>query len=839
MPRKARFAGLLALLLVLPGGTALSRVKDKGLAGLQPEHRKWLEEAALLIRKEERQTFLSLAKDYQRDAFIRRFWEARDPYPETERNEFREEWNSRLEEVREEYGNLTEDRARTFLLHGPPQSLRKTDCGMLLWPIEIWFYARSDRLPSNFTFIFYQKAAGGPFRLWYPSYGYEELQAIFRDTDALGSGRSREDFFRDVARHCLVEERDVMRAVLQVEAEERLGLLDLAELPPPPRDTEWLATFLSFSTDLPEAAPPLEARLELGFPERHQSRTVVQGVVLVPVAPTSDPAFAESGAFHFLLTGEVLRDEELFESFRYRFDVPAAEAAGGIAPLTFERYLRPGVYRLIYKLEDLQTGSAFREEREVEVPEVAAPAADAEVEAVLAAAEEEAGAEAAGAAIELVLPEEETLTGALRVETRVQGEAVRKVEFLLDGRSLLRKARPPYSVEVNLGSLPRTRTLEAVAYDAAGRVVARDERLLNAGSQRFAVRLLEPRSGGNYAGTVTLRAEVQVPDGRRLERLEVFVGERRVATLYQPPYVQPLTLDGGETQIVRAVAYLGGGDSAEALALVNGPDYSDEIEVRLVELYASVIDGAGRLVADLGREEFRVLDGGEAQEIVRFERVTDLPLHTVLLLDTSASMVESLGQAQRAALDFLRETLSPRDRAAIVTFSDRPRLDVKLTQDLTALAGGLAGLTAERGTHLYDSVVFSLQYLKGIRGQKALLVLSDGADRGSRFSFDETLELARRSGVTVYTVGLGVGKLNLETRPKLRRLADETGGRSYFVEVAEELAGVYGEIQAQLRSRYLLVYQPSVPGEEGEFRTVDVKASRPGLEVVTLRGYYP
>lgn len=845
MSLRAWSAGLLATflagLLVLPPGTALSRGKDSELAGLAPEHRKWLEEAALLIRKEERQTFLSLAKSYQRDAFIRRFWEARDPYPETERNEFRDRWYHLIEEARKEYGNLTEDRARTLLLHGPPQSLRKTDCGMLLWPIEIWFYARTENLPSSFYFIFVQKAAGGKFRLWYPSDGYEELQAIFRDTDALiGRGASREDFFRDLDRHCPVENRDVAQAVRQVEVQESLGLLDLAGLPPAPRDTEWLDTFLSFSTDLPAEAPVLEARLELGFPDRHQSRTVVQGVLVVPVAETADAAFAESGSFHFLLTAEVLRGDELFESFRYRFDVPASQAAGGTAPLVFERYLRPGAYRLIYKLEDLVTGSLFREERALEVPEVTVPAADEEVEELLAEAQEEVAAAPEEDGIELVLPEGETLTGALRVETRVQGEGIRKVEFLMDGESLLRKNRPPFSVEVNLGDLPLTRTLEAVAYDAAGRVVARDERVLNAGGQRFAVRLVEPRSGGSYAGSLTVRAEVQVPDGRKLDRLELFLGEQRMATLYQPPFVQPLTLPGdGETRFVRAVAYLADGASTETLTLINAPDYSEEIDVQLVELYASVVDGAGRLVPDLGREELRVVDGGEPQELVRFERVTDLPLHTVLLLDTSASMVESLAQAQRAALDFLRETLEPRDRAAIVTFSDRPRLEVKLTQDLTALAGGLAGLKAERGTALYDSVVFAVQYLKGIRGQRALLILSDGADRGSRFSFDQTLELARRSGVTVYSVGLGVGKLNLEARPKLRRLAEDTGGQSYFVEQAAELAGVYGQIQEQLRSRYLLVYQPSVPGQKGEFRTVDVTSTRPGLEVITLRGYYP
>src|SRR4029079_7204320 len=97
----------------------------------------------------------------------------------------------------------------------------------------------------------------------------------------------------------------------------------------------------------------------------------------------------------------------------------------------------------------------------------------------------------------------------------------------------------------------------------------------------------------------------------------------------------------------------------------------------------------------------------------------------------------------------------------------------------------------ERSTVLWDSLVFGLHYLQGVRGQRALLLLTDGRDRASRVSFDEALEYARRSGVTLYTVGLAVGKLDLETRKHLTRLAEETGGRSFFPDAASDLSAVY------------------------------------------------
>ena len=116
-----RTARLLAALWVagiagLAAPTASAATVDK--KDLTAEQRRWLEEEDLLIRKEERQEFFALAESYQRDEFIRRWWQARDLDPATPQNEFKATWEARLAEVRRRYGNLTEDRARAFLLHG-------------------------------------------------------------------------------------------------------------------------------------------------------------------------------------------------------------------------------------------------------------------------------------------------------------------------------------------------------------------------------------------------------------------------------------------------------------------------------------------------------------------------------------------------------------------------------------------------------------------------------------------------------------------------------------------------------------------------------------------------
>jgi len=898
--------GLLATALgIVSGAPAAARADDvkARTARLDPKYRDWLAEVALLIGKDELAQFLALDKDYQRDGFIHRFWEARNPYPGSSHNAFQAQWEARVEAARTRYGNITEDRAKMLLLHGEAQGTYTTDCGMAMWPVEIWRYVAGDRLPRDMVLLFYQRAGGGPYRLWRRSDGTAVLVA--RITTQLEQSDSVTNFERWVWRNCAGGDRQpVMEAINAASHEDDSGLLEHVFVPPPPRDVEWLGSFRGLSTDLPAGAAPLAAKVELQFPARDRGRTVMQGLVQVPVAAAAPADLEGHRSYNFLLTGEVLHESELVESFRYRFDLPSAGLAGDTLPLAFERALRPGDYVLVLRVEDLHSHRNFRDERPIavpsaeslpeigttrEAPEVTAAleAARAELRAAGGAGPGSAGAGAgpggaggaggtapggaggtapgavggtapggagapgpgvAGANVHLVPPPAGELTGAVRVEAQASGGGIHKVTFFLDGKEMLSRVRPPYSVELNLGPVPVSRELRAAAFDAGGRELASDTLTLNPPKQRFAVRLVEPRSGGSYRGRVLARAEVQVPDGARLDRLEVFLDDGRVATLYQAPWTQliPLpsrTAAGGGAAVagsfVRAVAYLADGSSTEDLAVINSPDVVEKLDVRLVELYAAVFDRGGRPVGGLGEGDFQVLDGGEAQSLLRFERVRDLPLHLLFAVDTSASMAATLPQVQKAALAFLQRTLTPKDRAALLTFSDSPVLRTPFTGDLGTLAGALAGLNAERGTALYDSLVYGLSYMKGVQhGQSAVILFTDGGDHLSRLSFDETLEFARRAGIAIYAIGAHIPRLDLQIRGHLAKLAEETGGRSFFIESAAELDGVYAAIEDELRSRYLLAYQPKAAPRAGEFRAVEVRVAG-GMRVKTIRGYYP
>ena len=829
-------AWLAALLLLLAAPALLEAKKKK--KGPKPEdllpeqYQAWLEDVQFIISEDERALFLELAKDYQRDAFIERFWKVRDPYPGTTRNEFRDEYDARLRWVHSQYEGKLDDRARVLLSNGIPTEVVVPRCTPYLWPTEVWYYDGSDTVSFEFLLLFYAQGGHGHYRLWQTMDGLRVLSGELNIS------------LQSILDRCSGDSgRAILRAINYLNAQGGLvgGAMLLARIQkrPEPPAKEWVATFSTYSTDLPEGAATFEAEMAIDYPGRHMSRTILQGNVEVAVAELTPAEVGGYSSYDLMLNGEVLREGKLFENFRYKFDFPTAEVRGDRLPLVFQRYLRPGAYTLLVKVEDIPSGRLHRVEREIEVPkiDVAPPPEPEDPETARLLAEANAAIRSGENTITIAPLRGEWQTGLVRIDALTTGDGIDKVVFVLDERPILTKKSPPFNVELDLGQVPRPRVLRVTAFDDGGVEVASDERLINSGQHRFAVRLVEPRRGKTYATSLRAQADVIVPDGEVVHRVEFYLNETLVSTLYQPPFIQPIILpEGGAVAYVRAVAYTPDDLSTEDLVFVNAPDNLEEIDVDFVELYTTVLDKSKRPVDGLTQSDFQVIEDGVPQELMRFEQVRNLPIHAAIMLDTSASMEGGLGEAQAAALRFFEQAVTPKDRAAIVTFNDHPNLAAKFTNDTQSLAAGLAGLKAERGTALYDSLIFTLYYFNGIRGQRAILMLSDGEDESSRFEFDDALEYARRAGVAIYVIGL---KLSRKGYGKISKLAEETGGRSFLIESASELTAVYDTIQQELRSRYLLAYQSSNISGKDAFRSIEVELEPSGLEAKTLRGYYP
>lgn len=841
----------LALSLLLPLAAAgrkkkkdddkLSRKEEKALIAKLPEtYQWWLSSVQLLITEEEKKAFLELPKDYQRDAFIERFWKERDPFPGSARNEFRNDYEERIDYARQLFGSIADARTEVFLMNGPPVARIEADCKPGFWPLEVWHYKGSDTYAMEFLLLFYQDFGKGEYRLWEPFFGLD----VLRDTNVSAAG------FQSITGgpfgDCGQDE-DAVRAAINFINNQggQLGATAFFQRLLKPRAEppgEWVATFGAYSTDLPEDAETFEARLQVDFPGRHQSRTITQANVVVPTSALATSSIGDRQSYNLVLNGEILLQGALHESFRYKFDFPVDEVQVEELPLLFQRYLRPAEYKIVVRVEDVAGKRYQRIEHDIVVPHLEGapppPPMDPEVAQML---EEANAAIRNGENTIKILPlHGEWQTDLVRIDTLITGDDIARVQFLLDDQPILLKKSPPYNVELDLGDVPRSRVLRVEALDESGNELAADELMINAGRHRFAVRLEEPRRGKTYQRSLRAQADVVIPDGEVVDRVEFYLNETLVSTLYQPPWIQPIVLPEIEPiAYVRAVAYQPNGTSTESLVFINAPENLEELDIEFVELYTLVLDRDNRPVQELTEADFLVSEDDVGQELVRFERVKDLPIHAAVMLDVSASMDELLPQAQEAALDFLQQAITPKDRASVVVFNDHPQLSSEFTNDVDKLASGLAGLKAERGTALYDSLIFTLYYFNGIKGQRAIILLSDGKDESSRFEFDDALEYAQRSGVAIYTIGLDLPKRELESRRKLGRLADETGGRTFFIQDIAELPAIYDIIQLELRSRYLLAYQSSNTSGGKRFRTIQVDMVPSGLKAKTLRGYFP
>ncbi|MGE0641906.1 MAG: GWxTD domain-containing protein, partial [Thermoanaerobaculia bacterium] len=540
---------------------------------LDVEPAQFLDDVSLLITDEEREAFAALQQNYQQRAFIRRFWEVRDPYPQTARNELAERWYERLTLARQRYRDLADDRAQILLWNGDPERIVRLRCAEHLKTGEIWTYRQTDSIPAGFVLVFVTTGVSeeAPHRLWSGSVGWRDLFA-WRGGSLAASDA---ELLATVREEC-PRGNELLDLLSSASSWDEL-VRHFGVVPQP--NPEWVRTFAAHSTEIPDGAGELAGEVEVRFGGRNQSRTIVDATVLVD--PAELPAPDDPRRADLVMDGEVLRGDELFEHFRYRFDRPADPGDGNAFAFSARRYLRPGDYRLILRLLDSATGRYFRSDATLAVPApgalpadssaaVATPpaAADDTAAAAAAAAPAPAPAETAEPSLRLLAPIDRLISGRVKVEADIRGFEPARVEFALDDQLLLARRRGPFSVDLDLGRIPRMRRIAARAFDDAGVMVAEDEIVLNGGPHRFAVRIVEPEKVPRPGERMIAKARVDLPEGEQLERLEFFVDDVRLATLYQPPFTVALAAGSGRVSYLRAVAYLADGVATEDVRLL-------------------------------------------------------------------------------------------------------------------------------------------------------------------------------------------------------------------------------------------------------------------------------
>ena len=270
--------------------------------------------------------------------------------------------------------------------------------------------------------------------------------------------------------------------------------------------------------------------------------------------------------------------------------------------------------------------------------------------------------------------------------------------------------------------------------------------------------------------------------------------------------------------------------------------------VDLVSLSVTVTDASGRYVTDLTPDHLNIFEDGARQDIAYFNR-TNVPIALSLLLDTSASMQDKMATAREAAVGFARR-LRPQDLGQLIGFADRVEVLQTFTNDQAALERAIRKTVPDGSTALRNAVYIALKELKKIRAtteeeirRQAIVVFTDGDDTSSLMDFDELLDLAKRSETAIYTIALRSSseieaKTYANTDFSLRQLAQQTGGRAFFPNRIEDLAGAYGQIADELASQCVVGFVSKNTRRDGAWRKLTVRVDREGTTARTRLGYF-
>lgn len=263
-----------------------------------------------------------------------------------------------------------------------------------------------------------------------------------------------------------------------------------------------------------------------------------------------------------------------------------------------------------------------------------------------------------------------------------------------------------------------------------------------------------------------------------------------------------------------------------------------KVNVRLVEVYATVLDHKGKFVDGLQSDNFRILEDGHPQRISIFESNTDA-LSCAILLDTTGSMRAALPRVKNSVLKLI-DTLDAQDSIAIYTFDDHLTVRQDFTTDKDAAKRAVLRTRAEGSTALFDAISETSEELAKRRGKKALIVFTDGDDNSSLLTAGGAIAQAKKVGIPLYAIAEGEATHSSELGKVLNELSDNTGGVAYRVRKAEEIEEIFQTIATNLRHLYLMSYKPLADTSDGRWRKIDIQVS--GVQDYRLRakqGYFP
>ncbi|MDQ6665207.1 MAG: VWA domain-containing protein [Acidobacteriota bacterium] len=289
-----------------------------------------------------------------------------------------------------------------------------------------------------------------------------------------------------------------------------------------------------------------------------------------------------------------------------------------------------------------------------------------------------------------------------------------------------------------------------------------------------------------------------------------------------------------------------------------------KVNVDVVNILCAVRDKHGALINNLSKDDFQLAEDGKPQTIKYFTRETDLPLTIGLLVDVSGSQERLIEIERQAAYNFFSSVLKKKDVAFLISFG----ADAELLQDITGspkllregldrlkLNAGFSGIhpgpvptiSQPRGTVLYDAIYLAASdRLSKEVGRKAIVLITDGVDQGSRLKLEAAVEAAQKADAVVYSIyyvdpgaygGMGFG-FGGGGEGYLKKMSEETGGHVFRVDRKHSLDNIFEELQQEMRSQYSIGFTPTNDRKDGSYRKLDLHTQDRNLKVQARKGYY-
>jgi Ca-activated chloride channel homolog len=379
-----------------------------------------------------------------------------------------------------------------------------------------------------------------------------------------------------------------------------------------------------------------------------------------------------------------------------------------------------------------------------------------------------------------------------------------------------------------------TASLASLFVLLAGAFLARDARVTaQTGEPAPVLEIVSPTADAYISGATTFRATV-TPAGAA-SRVLFSVDGRQVCETSTAPFECSWEAGGSITaHQVRAVAELASGGRIVRTVRTRDLGYAEKVDVDVVQVIATVVDGRGHFVTGLPRTAFHIEEDGKSQTISHFG-AEDVPLELIVACDVSGSMTPAMPRLKKAVKEFLA-AVPGRDQVTLLGFNDSIFALTRRAVNPEERAKAVDRLAPWGATALYDVILRGVDMLGKQPGRRAMVVFSDGEDQGSHASITDVERRLQASDVTLYMIGQGRGVQVAALKSIMQRLVEPTGGRALFTDSIDELHLAFADLLEELSNQYLLGYESTNTRRDDTFRKISVQVDGQG-RVRARQGY--